>query len=795
MYFFILAIILACSKDIDILMGTLSDDPVGIVEEIESAATESQEGTAAEDMPEDGYESRITEFPPSHDAHIQSGRGYNQQIIRMAKNSRISYLMFDLSAIDSIGAYITEAILQFTVSGDEGNGTIEVFKGIGYDWTETTLGETTAPETDVIVGSIIKEYKIGVTELVELSTLEMQPETTSLILEQKEGDDLAIASKEHPSKKGPKLIVRYNAPVGAKEIMPPGQSTSSEDTNEETTTEEPPAEEDASTPANIAPVAIADATPTSGGVPMEVTFTGGNSTDDTAVTSYTWDFKDGNTSTEDNPVHMFTTVGSYEVTLTVTDAQGLTNTDTVTITASDQGNEAPEALASANPLTGTAPLTVQFLGSGSSDDSAVTSYIWNITDNVNANVPDPKYTFENSGVYDVSLTVSDEQGLSDTSTVTITVNEPQTENAAPIAVATATPLTGDAPLTVNFTGSNSVDDNGIVSYYWDFTGDPSSAPNASRTFNDPGVYDVTLTVTDGGGLQDTTTLTITVTQPSGGNTGGSDCITNGGNAGDTGLKTWCWEDIYFPSYTGSTGISFSDGQLSYNTECDAQSVTKDGGRIKFNLNPTTPSDPGSWCSRQFNMRAEISTRPWPINHSMGTEEWFGFNYTFGDDYKPDVNEWLFHQVHNGIVGQTPLYELMVARAGLYGAQAGEIVVKNNANSPDHVLTGVIPQAGQTIKVVIHVIWDNATNGLLQVWIDDNKVYDKQVTTIRPGWNFGGNAKWGIYKWPWVDEQNVQSSANAGVSSLTTYMGNLRIVTRKPGDIKYGMDAYTEVSPQ
>ncbi len=688
----------------DILMDSVTDDAVVNIEESDNWDSESQGDTPDGDMPEEGYEVRITEFPASQDAHMQSGRGYNQQIIRLAKNSRTSYLLFDLSAIDSIGAYITEATLQFVVSADEGDGTIDVFKGFSSDWTETNLAESTAPEIDVIVGSVNREYLIGASEEIELSTADIEGKATTLILEQKEGNDLAIASKEHPSKKGPKLIVRYNAPVGAKEIIPPGQNSSGEDSNEETTNEEPPADE-STAPENAAPLAVADATPTSGAVPLEVTFTGGNSTDDTSVTRYMWDFKDGNTATVANPTH----------------------------------------------------------------------------------------TFDSSGTYVVELTVEDEGGLTGKDTVTITVEAPT--NEAPNSVATANPLTGDAPLTVNFTGSNSIDDNGITAYYWNFPDDPSSAPNATRTFNEPGVYDISLTVTDGAGLQDTANLTITVTQPDGGSTGSGDCITNGGRAGDTGLKTWCWNDIYFPSYTGSTGISFSEGQLSYTTECDEQSVTKVGDRIKFHLNPTTPETPGGWCSKQYNMRAEFSTMPWPIQHSLGTEEWFGFTYTFGDDYKADVNEWLFHQVHNGISGQTPLYELMVARTGLYGAQAGEIVVKNNANSPDHVLTGVIPQAGQTIKVVIHVIWDNATNGLLQVWIDDNIVYNKQVTTIRPGWNFGGNAKWGIYKWPWVDGQNVQNSANAGVTSLTTYMGALRIITRKPGDANYGNNSYALVSPQ
>ena len=195
------------------------------------------------------------------------------------------------------------------------------------------------------------------------------------------------------------------------------------------------------------------------------------------------------------------------------------------------------------------------------------------------------------------------------------------------------------------------------------------------------------------------------------------------------------------------------------------------------------------------MRAEIRTAPWPIKHALGTEEWFGWSYTFGEDYIIDANsEWLFHQVHNGVGGQTPLYELMVAREGLYDATAGEIIVKNNANTNDRVLTGVIPAAGQTINVVVHVIWDNGSKGLLQVWIDDVMVYDKQIATVRSGWEYGGNAKWGIYKWPWADEAGVNASAIAGVTHLTTSIGTLRIITRRPGDEDYLKDSYSLVAP-
>ena len=290
------------------------------------------------------------------------------------------------------------------------------------------------------------------------------------------------------------------------------------------------------------------------------------------------------------------------------------------------------------------------------------------------------------------------------------------------------------------------------------------------------------------------TVTIVITPEASNFT---NCVTNGGLAGDTGLKTWCWGDITLPAYSGNTGVSFSNKELSFATECDEKSVFKDGDQLVFALNPTTPPTEG-WCSRDYNMRAEISTLPWPIRHPLKTEEWFGWNYTFGNDYIIDRdNEWLFFQVHNGVSGLTPLFELMITRDGLYGASAGEIFVKNNANTPDpdRVATGVTPVAGQTIKVVVHVIWDNASNGLLQVWIDDSVVYDKQIKTVYDAQQYGGNAKWGIYKWPWSGAAGVQKSTNQGITHLQTFMGPLRMITRRPGDVDYGKDSYSMVAPR
>ncbi len=84
---------------------------------------------------------------------------------------------------------------------------------------------------------------------------------------------------------------------------------------------------------NEAPIAAISATPKMGTAPYEVSFNSNSSTDDKGIVSYRWDFKDGAISTLKNPKHVFTTAGVYNVSLRVTDGEGLVDTEEVIIGA------------------------------------------------------------------------------------------------------------------------------------------------------------------------------------------------------------------------------------------------------------------------------------------------------------------------------------------------------------------------------------------------------------------------------------------------------------------------------
>jgi PKD repeat protein len=192
-------------------------------------------------------------------------------------------------------------------------------------------------------------------------------------------------------------------------------------------------------------------------------------------------------------------LGRYTVSGTVPDAGGL---------------QAPVAVASAIYTPGVAPLTVSFDGSASSDgDGSIVSYDWDFGDGASDGGVSTSNQYLAPGSYNATLTVTDNDGLSDSDTVVITV-----QNQAPVAVASVDTTDGVAPLPVNFDGSASYDPDSsgsVISWSWDFgDGNSSSEANPSHTYQQAGDYTAVLTVTDDlGDTASASTAVISVAPP------------------------------------------------------------------------------------------------------------------------------------------------------------------------------------------------------------------------------------------------------------------------------------------
>ena len=140
---------------------------------------------------------------------------------------------------------------------------------------------------------------------------------------------------------------------------------------------------------------------TSGKIPLSVQFI---DTSTNSAQSWLWNFGDGSTSSEQNPTHTYTSAGTYNVTLNVTNADGSnTSTQLSYITAA----VTPVSNFSANVTSGDIPLSVNFTDLS---QNSPTSWLWDFGDGSTSTDQNPTHTYASSGIYNVSLNATNVGG-------------------------------------------------------------------------------------------------------------------------------------------------------------------------------------------------------------------------------------------------------------------------------------------------------------------------------------------------------------------------------------------------
>jgi PKD repeat protein len=195
---------------------------------------------------------------------------------------------------------------------------------------------------------------------------------------------------------------------------------------------------------------------------------------DGIIVAWDWDFGDGMTGSGEMTTHSYATAGVKLVTLTVTDAQGLKDTETAEVTATE-----PPKPPVASFIWSADYLVAAFDGSASTDpDSMIVAWDWDFGDGMVGSGETVSHTYAMAGTYTVVLKVTDSQTLWDEESKSVTV----TANPPPVAAFTWS-LSGQT-LSVDAAGSS--DDRAVVSWEWDWgDGTKGTGMTATHTYTKP----------------------------------------------------------------------------------------------------------------------------------------------------------------------------------------------------------------------------------------------------------------------------------------------------------------------
>ncbi|MDD3492036.1 MAG: PKD domain-containing protein [Candidatus Thermoplasmatota archaeon] len=255
---------------------------------------------------------------------------------------------------------------------------------------------------------------------------------------------------------------------------------------------------------NVAPVANFTFSPASPTDLDDVTFNASLSHDpDGSIVNYTWNFGDGTTGHGAVTVYNYNNDGTYTVRLTVRDDHG---SQASRETLLQVANVIPVA----NFTYSVDDYLVSFTSTSLDRDGTIASYVWDFGDSNISYDRNPFNLYGSQGAYEVTLTVTDNDGATDTTSRTLTIGEAPS-NQAPNADFTYTPTTPTTQDTITFTDQSTDSDGTLTSHAWNFgDGTTSTTPNPTHQYTTPGTYTVTLTITDNDGATDTTSQNINI---------------------------------------------------------------------------------------------------------------------------------------------------------------------------------------------------------------------------------------------------------------------------------------------
>lgn len=229
-----------------------------------------------------------------------------------------------------------------------------------------------------------------------------------------------------------------------------------------------------------------------------ISFTENSNIQQGTINQWNWNFGDGTSSSSSNPTHLYSTPGTYSVSLTVTSNFGCTASQTQLITIYDK----PVANYITNQ-TSACSHTISFINTSSISNGSITNNNWNYGDGNTSTTVNGVNSYVNTGTFNVQLVVTSSNGCTDTVMYPITIS--------PLPIAAFTTNNVCLNNITPFNNTSSVTSGFITFTNWQFgDGNQSTLTQPNYQYLNPGTYNVTLNITTNSNCNNSVTHQVTV---------------------------------------------------------------------------------------------------------------------------------------------------------------------------------------------------------------------------------------------------------------------------------------------
>ncbi|PKV49866.1 putative secreted protein (Por secretion system target) [Aquimarina sp. MAR_2010_214] len=259
--------------------------------------------------------------------------------------------------------------------------------------------------------------------------------------------------------------------------------------------------------------------------PLTVNFTDTSIANGAPIVAWDWDFGDGETSTEQNPTHIYKNRGSFSVVLEITDDFG--NTHVISRPNAIQVIGPSPNFSTTDPTTGCLPLTINFVNE-TTFGAPLTSFEWDFGDGTISNtIGNVNHTYTTAGIFNVRLRVTDIDGCDRTFTQTAFIDT--SDVIAPVTDVTTLPTITEQCEVTSITAPTATDNCGTVTgttlttfpittsttVVWTYTDGTNTATQNQSVIIEP----INLVITNPDPICESNTVDITAPYITNGSTG------------------------------------------------------------------------------------------------------------------------------------------------------------------------------------------------------------------------------------------------------------------------------------